>query len=55
VVILQRFLGHIGLERIMGVGQIGEREGHGQFSAVLSRGHPNQRQIAALVAQPSEA
>jgi hypothetical protein len=32
VVIFQRFLGHIGLERVIGIGKVGEREGHGGMS-----------------------
>jgi hypothetical protein len=32
VVEFQRFLGHMGRKGVMGVGQIGERKGHGVMS-----------------------
>jgi hypothetical protein len=35
VMIFQRFLGHMGLERIIGVRKGGKREGHGVMSAMM--------------------
>src|SRR5450759_2650033 len=35
VMILQRFLRHMGLERVVGVGQIGKLEGHEVMSAMI--------------------
>jgi hypothetical protein len=32
VMIFQRFLRHMGRERVIGVGKVGEREGHGVMS-----------------------
>src|SRR5689334_3336993 len=33
VVILQRLLGHVGAKGVMGIRQVGQREGHGVLSA----------------------
>ena len=35
VVIFQRFLGHMGRKGVVGIGQIGQREGHGVMSELM--------------------
>jgi hypothetical protein len=35
VVVFQRFLGHMGRKGVMGVWQIGQREGHGVMSELM--------------------
>jgi hypothetical protein len=34
-VVFQRFLGHVRRKGVMGVWQVGEREGHGGMSAIM--------------------
>jgi hypothetical protein len=29
VVVFQRFLGHVGCKGVVGIGEVGQREGHG--------------------------
>jgi hypothetical protein len=35
VVIFQRFLGHVGLKGVIGIGERGKREGHGVMSKLM--------------------
>jgi hypothetical protein len=35
VVIFQRFLGHVGRKGVVGIGEIGQREGHGVMSELM--------------------
>ena len=35
VMVFQRFLGHMGRKGVMGIGQIGQREGHGVMSEMM--------------------
>ena len=37
VVIFQRFLGHVGRKGVVGIGEIGQREGHGVMSELIGR------------------
>src|SRR6185437_3536603 len=37
VMIFERFLGHVGRKGVMGVRQVGKREGHGMMSTMMGR------------------
>jgi hypothetical protein len=37
VVVFQRFLGHVGRKGVVGIGEIGQREGHGVMSELIGR------------------